>query len=594
MDHPIIITFLVIAVTGTLYFAAEVLKPLALAVLMAFVLEPVSRFLERRGLGRGPAVFLTVTLALGLFVGIGTVMTRELWSMAKRLPAYEGRILKKIESLKPKHATTQRFQKVIDDVARRLDEPIVPRPGPAHPVSDVRVVDQPRFRERLMETIGPLLEPLAIGAMVIILVLFLLLQREDLSDRLIRIVGEHRVSLTTRTLDEVGSRISRYLLMFASVNSMYGVLVWIGLWAIGVPYAGLWGVLAGLLRFIPYLGVTIAFALPLVFSVAAAPTGSWREPFGVIVLFGSLEVAANTYLEPVIYGKTTGVSAFGLLVAAMFWTWLWGGLGLLLSTPLTVCLAVLGKYVPSLQIFATLLGEEPALEADVRFYQRLLALDQDGASELIDTALKQMPRAEVFDRILIPALARAERDYAREEIDDCDQAFLWRVIGDIVADLEGESQIALGTVQAAEKAATAKLSPQIVGVPANDVADELVLRMLAQVIEPAGVDLEIVNDTASPLRLSEILTDHGPALIILSHVPPGGLTSARYLVKRLRARLGEVSILVGRWGAGGDMERIVEKLTGVGATHVAFSLAEARERIFEHLPSQAQAGQAVA
>jgi hypothetical protein len=285
------------------------------------------------------------------------------------------------------------------------------------------------------------------------------------------------------------------------------------------------------------------------------------------------------------------VSALGLLVAAMFWTWLWGTLGLLLSTPLTVCLAVLGKSVPSLRIFATLLAEEPALEVDVKFYQRLLALDQDGANDLIDTALKQMPKVEVFDRILIPALSRGERDYARGEIDDRDQAFLWRIVGDIVGDLEGTPQIALATVQATENgSASGSQRARIVGVPAVDTADEIVLHMLAQALEPAGAELEIVNDTTSPLRLSEIIAEHDPDLVVLSHVPPVGLTPARYLVKRLRARLTDPPIIVGRWGDEGDTDGVAEKLSDAGATGVALTISEARDRILESLTTRARAG----
>ena len=219
---------------------------------------------------------------------------------------------------------------------------------------------------------------------MLILVLFMLMGREDLSDRIVGLFGHRQVSLTTRTMEEIGQRISRYLATFALVNSGFGLVIGLGLGLIGVPYAVLWGCLAAMLRFIPYVGPAVAFVLPLVFSFAHFP--GWAQPLEVVALFGVVEVVLNSFLEPVIYGKTTGVSALGLLVAAMFWTWLWGTLGLLLSTPLTVCLAVLGKYVPSLRFFATLLGEEAELEPDVRFYQRLVALDRDGAIEVVEAA----------------------------------------------------------------------------------------------------------------------------------------------------------------------------------------------------------------
>src|SRR3954465_6993159 len=259
--------------------------------------------------------------------------------------------------------------------------------------------------------------------------------REDLSDRIIGLFGNRQISLTTRTMEEIGRRISRYLATFALVNSGFGLVIGLGLGLIGVPYAVLWGCLAALLRFIPYVGPAAAFLLPLVFSFAHFP--GWAQPLEVVALFGVVEVLLNSYLEPVIYGKTTGVSALGLLVAAMFWTWLWGTLGLLLSTPLTVCLAVLGKYVPSLQFFATMLGEEAELEPDVRFYQRLVALDRDGSVALTEEAIKKQPRVEVFDQILVPALVRAERDALRDELQEQEREFVWRVVGEVLENLEG-------------------------------------------------------------------------------------------------------------------------------------------------------------
>ena len=311
-------------------------------------------------------------------------------------------------------------------------------------VMNVAVISRSGFRDRLVDSVGPYLEFLGVGSFVLILVLFILMNREDLRDRITQIFGRRSITLTTRTMDEVGSRISRYLGMFVLVNSTYGLIIGIGLAIIGVPYAVLWGFLAAALRFIPYVGPATALILPLVFSIARFP--GWLVPLEVLGLFGVLEVAANSFLEPVIYGKTTGVSALGLLVAAMFWTWLWGMLGLLLSTPLTVCLAVMGKYVPSLEIFSKLLGEEAELDQDVRFYQRLLALDQDGAGEIVDEAAKTQARAEVYDKILIPTLSQAERDFARGEIDEREQAFIWRVTRDVLEDLGGTPDLGLHTV----------------------------------------------------------------------------------------------------------------------------------------------------
>jgi predicted PurR-regulated permease PerM len=333
-------------------------------------------------------------------------------------------------------STFDKLSKVGDDLSKALE-----KPPKVKDLMNVNVVSQPSFTQRLQSAVGPYLEYLGVGTFVLILVLFILMGREDLNDRIVRLFGSGRVSVTTRTMEEVGQRISRYLAMFAMVNSGFGLVVGLGLWAIGVPLAILWGVLAGLLRFIPYVGPAISFAMPLVFSIATFP--GWREPLLVVALFAVIEIAMNSFLEPVIYGKTTGVSALGLLVSAMFWTWLWGSLGLLLSTPMTLCLAVLGKSVPALRVFATLLSEEEPLEPDVRLYHRLISVDSDGAYAIVEEVLAKHPRVEVFDDVFIPVLTHAERDHHRGNIDDGERVFVWRFIADVLDDLEETPEISL-------------------------------------------------------------------------------------------------------------------------------------------------------
>lgn len=577
-DHPVIVTFLLIAIVASMYLAAEVLKPLALAILLSFVLSPLVRFLEHRGLPRGLSVILTVVLALGMLSGVGYVIYRQLDQIATDLPKYEKYITARIDRLGTSQNTKlTQIEKVGEDIDKRLNEPKKTEPE----ALNVRVITRPTFRERLGESVGPYLRGLGEGAFILILVLFLLSNRDDLSDRIIQLFGRRRVTLTTRTMDEVGQRISRYLGMFATVNSTFGLIVGLGLWALGIKYAALWGFLAAALRFIPYLGPATAFALPLIFSISTSPPGdsfaaNWEQPLKVVALFGVLEVMANSFLEPIIYGRTTGVSALGLLVAAMFWTWLWGPLGLLLSTPMTVCLAVLGKSVPSLGFFAVLLGEESDLPQDVRYYQRLLALDQDGASEIIETALKSHSRAEVFDTILIPALSKAERDFARDELDEGEQEFVRRVTSDIVEELEGSPDISLTAAAQSASDGLPSKPIKIAGIPASDASDALVLRMLGQLLAPAGCTLEIISDRDSVLKVAEAVAEAAPDLVLLSYLPPVGLTPARYMVRRLRAGFGTLPILVGRWG---DTSTATDRLIEVGATKVVTSLAEARDQI---------------
>ncbi len=585
MDHPVIVLFVIIAVIASMSLAAEVLKPLALSILLAFALSPVVRAFERRGLPRVPSVILTCALALGVLGGVSVVVFNQINALAADLPKYRLNILRKVRMLPPSEENNlDKASKVLSEAVEALDEPKF-NPN----IQDVRVVEQPTFRDRLETAVGPYLEFIGLGTFVLILVLFLLMGREDLRDRIVQLFGRRWITLTTRTIDDVGQRISRYLGMFATVNSAFGLTVGVGLWALGVPFAVLWGFLAGMLRFIPYVGPAAAFGLPLIFSFAHSE-GIW-QPLSVVALFLVLEIVLNS-LEPVLYGRTTGVSALSLLVAAMFWTWLWGVLGLLLSTPLTVCLAVLGKYVPSLNVFSILLGEEAELDPDVRFYQRLLAFEQDEATEIVEQALAESPLADVYDRILIPSLSRAERDFARGEIDESEQAFIWRVIGEIVEETDATS--GAGAV-AAPRVPPGELAPSsVIGLAVNDRADAMVLNMLRQLLASEGVPMEILASNDPPLKLTERLAERDPKLLIVSHLPPVGLTSTRYLVRRLRARLDRLPILVGRWGDGGNTEATAKRLSEVGASRVVFRLADARDKILNTIAprSESEAGPA--
>jgi predicted PurR-regulated permease PerM len=587
MDHPVIVTLLVIAVIASMSLASEVLKPLALSVLLSFALVPFARSLERIGLPRFPAAALTVLCALALLAGIGYVVGRQLTSLAHDLPQSQANIIKKIRSLQPTgESSWGRAVQAVQDLERELDKQKVEPNMP-----EVRVISESTLRERVQTAVGPYLQFLGVGGFVLILVLFMLVNRQALRDRITQAFGRRSLTLTTRTMEEVGNRISRYLAMLVTVNSCYGLVIGVGLAAIGVPYPVLWGFLAGALRFIPYVGPAVAFTLPMLISFARFQ--GWLPLLEVAVLFGALEVLVASVLEPVIYGRTTGVSALGLLVAAMFWTWLWGVIGLLLSTPLTVCMAVLGKYVPSLAIFSTLLGEDSDLPKDLRFYQRLLAVDQDGAAEVIEQALKETPRAEVFDDILVPALSRADRDYAREEIDEQERAFIWRVTGEILDEVEGVADQAPNSPTSdsavmgpAGNGSASKSRCEVVGVPASDVADKLALRMLAQILVPSGCRLDILATDQSPLELADKIAEMEPRLVVLSHLPPIGRTSARYVVRRLRARFPQLPLLVGRWGITADKTTNPQALTALGASSVVFTLATARDEILRMLEAK--------
>ena len=583
---PFKITMLIFAIIGFMYFTGEVLKPLALSVLLSFAMAPAARIAERWGLPRALAVLLTVVISLGLLTGIGYVVGQQLTSLAKRLPDYQRNIEIKISGMTNPGtpSTISRLKDLADEVTAKMEDPPVSRTG--EPIPQVELVSQPSLLAQVRSTVGPYLEFLGAGTFVLILVLFMLMGREGLSDRIIGLFGHHHVSLTTRTMQEIGERISRYLATFAMVNSGFGLVIGVGLGMIGVPFAALWGCLAAMLRFIPYVGTAVACVLPLSFSFAFFP--GWVQLLEIVALFAVVEAALTSFLEPVIYGKTTGISAFALLVAAMFWTWLWGAMGLLLSTPLTVCLAVLGKYVPSMWFFAALLSEDADLEPDVQFYQRLVALDREGAIQVVETELKQRPRVDVFDKVLVPTLSRAERDAGRDELDDTKREFVWGVVGQILDGLDGTPDLSLASLALSSGDEPPSNSQEsrgaavhIAGLAVEDTGDVLVLRMLGQLLAPSGCMLEIISDIESTLELTERVAEQAPQFVVVSYLPPEGLTMARYLVRRLRAQLVDLPIVVGRWGRTDDSKEVVERMVGIGASHVVFTLANARIQILD-------------
>ncbi len=439
------LTLLIFGIIAFMYFTGELLKPLALSVLLSFALTPAARLLERLGLPRTAAAVTSVLIVLLCMGGIGYVVGEQIVSLADRLPNYQENIERKLRRVinPEQQSTADRLSNMMDQMTAKLEKPRGDRSGQLAPLPKVQVVEEPSFQDRLRSASGPYLSFLGIGSFVLVLVLFMLVGREDLRDRIVGLFGYRQVGITTRTMEEIGYRISRYLATLSLVNSGFGVIIAVGLALIGVPYALLWGCLAAMFRFVPYVGTAIAVALPLIFSFANFP--GWIEPLEVLALFGAVEMTLNSFFEPIIYEKTTGVSALALLIAAMFWTWLWGTLGLLLSTPLTVCLAVLGKSVPDLRFLAILLGDKADLPPDVRLYQRLVALDRAGAEEVVQTALKGRPRVEVFDQVLIPTLSRAEYDASRGDLDDVEQAFVWDVIGDVIDHLEGVEEFDLAS-----------------------------------------------------------------------------------------------------------------------------------------------------
>jgi len=515
------------------------LVPIALAVFLAFVVHPVVRAVERLRVPRLAAIVLVLGVALALIGGFGYVLTAQLRELAAHMPEYSSSIRSKLETLRvDRQGALANIQKTVEEASRDLDRKERATP-PAVTVQPVTIVaSQPTDVDRL-RILTPIVAPLLDAGVVLVLAVFLLMQREDIRNRIVRLAGPGRLTLTTRTMDEAGQRISRYLLAQSAINAAFGATIAGGLLWIGVPYALLWGAAGALLRFVPYVGAPLAMLMPA--TVAAIRFEGWREVVEILALFLGVDAMTANVVEPLAIGPHTGVSSLALLLMALFWAWLWGPVGLLLSTPITLCLAVLGKHVPQLEFLAVLLGEDAALEPELGVYQRLLAGDEDEANEIVDHALATTTVEAVFDDVLLPAVLRSGADRAAERISDADHEFVLRVTGRIVERL-AES------LPAEPRPPLASALPPVLMVPARNAVDEAALEMLAHLIGPRR-RLQRLSTATLASELVAAAVASPLAGICIAALPPGGLAHARYLCKRLRAAPCEAPIVVLRPGA---------------------------------------------
>jgi predicted PurR-regulated permease PerM len=575
-----------VLVIACLYWAKAVLIPVALAVLLTFLLNPVVRLLQRRWLPRTPAVLLVVLLAFSVLGGISWTVTRQLTALAYELPRYQENLKHKMGDLREleKGGIIERLQTTIKEVTGELQKATPPPPEiqpaeepterlSAEPEKPVPVVVQ---APSMFWQLPVLLEPLASAGLVIVLVIFMLIQYADLRGRLIRLAGYGHSTIATKALDEAGQRISRYLLMQAIINGSFGLAVCVGLFLIGVPYAILWGFLSAVIRFIPYVGPVVSAFFPSALSLAVFP--GWEQPIIVVSLILVLELASNMIMEPLLYGQSAGVSEVALLVAVAFWTWLWGPVGLFLATPMTVCLGVLGKYIPQLEFIGVLLSDEPAMEASTNYYQRLVARDQDEAAALADEYLKTHTLAAVYDEVLVPALNTAKRDRDLGTLTEEDVQFIVRATREIVEDLAVHQEQTTPPPSAAAaapiRASAVRQPAQILGCPAHDEADELALLMLRQLLDPTRYSLQVISAEVLTAEVLSAVEEQHVGLICIASLPPGALAPTRYLCKRLRARFPDCKIVVGRWGLREDWDKPQALLREAGADEVGMTLQE--------------------
>jgi len=561
-----------VLVVGCLYWAQIVLIPVALAVLITFLLSPPVTWLQRHRVPRVVAILGVVLVALTAVGGLGYVVVSQLLSLSAELPQYESNIRKKVADIRllSQSSGIERAQETVARAARELDRQ-APAPGrggaPARSESPMPVVIRGEPGSRLSELPGvlaPYLEPLSRAGFVALLVPFMLFAREEMRNRLIRLIGFGRLAVTTRAMDEAGERVTHYLLTQSTVNASFGTLVAGGLFLLGVPYAILFGLLAGALRFVPYVGIWIGAAFPVAISLAQFP--GWTRALLVIALFVVMELATASVLEVLLYSRSAGVSQVGLLVALAFWTWIWGPIGLVLATPVTVCLVVFAKYVPELEFVWVIMGDEPAVSPGIAVYQRLLANDEDEAAELVRRALEEQPLDRVYDEVVLPAMLRAGRDHAAGRIDAQEQ----RVVTDAVRDLLDD----LALEPAAPPTRT------VYGVPARGEGDAVGLGMLRDVLGAVGIGLEVASPTLLAAELVRGAREHGAGVVVVGALPPGGLSQARYLCKRLKAEVPGVRIVVARWGVPEEgAEAARQALRAAGADAIGTTLAGTRDLI---------------
>ncbi|MCY2966598.1 MAG: AI-2E family transporter [Planctomycetota bacterium] len=578
-------------VVGGLFLAKGVLVPLTLAVLLSFLLSPVCDWLERRGLGRIPAVFATVIVGGAIFGAATWTAVAQMSELAPRVPEYQKNIHDKL------HLVNERLASALHGITAAADE--MGKTVPAGDAGDnsgrrsdqpysVRLISNPLSPWQVLSgTFGTVLEGLGAAGVVLLLVIFFLIRREDLRDRFVHLIGRSHLTVTTQALEDAATRVSRYLSTQFLLNLGFGVTIAVGLFWIGVPNALLWGILATTLRFIPYLGAPIAAAMPV--ALAAAITTDWIAPLATLALFLVVELVISNVVEPWLYGKHTGISAVAVLVAAVFWTWLWGSVGLLLATPLTVCLLVLGKHVPQLAFLNILLGNEPVFEVPTRLYQRLLAGDLEEAAELIEDALKRTSLAEVYDTVLLPVLGFAEADRHHGEIDESRRIAIYEGLKETIEEL-GERPRETTTTSTADASeensdlgefvvATTLEQPCILIVPARDDADELAAAMLAQILKANGYKAEIVSKTVLAGELSELIAARNADVVCISAMAPGATQKARYVCKRLRDKFPEQRLIVGLWNDSHDLATAAARIGCLGGVRVVDTLFKASEQV---------------
>ena len=613
-----------IVITG-LYVAREVLIPLALAIVLSFVLTPALLFLRRLKVPRVVGVAIVVFFAFALIFGLGWLMSQQATQLAGDLPRYQHVLAEKISALRQSATGSPALEKAteaIKDLERELSNPtpepkVGAEPSPPEQAEEGRKPipveihePPPRSLELFQRIAGTVLPPLATAGIVILFVIFILLQREDLRDRAIRLLGASDMQRTTSAMNDAAERLSKYFLRQVLINSAYGVFIALGLWLIGVPSPMVWGILAMLMRFVPYVGSFIAAALPLLLAAVVEP--GWTTFLLTAALYLISETLMGQVVEPLVFGHGTGVSPIAVIISTVFWTWLWGPLGLLLAMPLTVCLVVLGRHVEGLNFFEVLLGDKPALTPQQSFFQRALTGDSAEATYQAELALKDEPLANYLDDVALKGLQLAERDFERGALDEENLKRINITVKEIMDDLADfeprrwfrkaepvekkndaeEAQTGLASLSTMDEAdeeplpilEPADLAPgweeedSVLCIGGRTPLDEAAAAMLAGLLKKHGLNARTAASDAISAGNIVSLQAAKAKLVCLSFLGGSSPAQVRYLVRRLRRILPSgCMILVGYWAddAGGATVKALKATAEADA--FANSLHEAAE-----------------
>ncbi len=617
-----------VVIIVALYLGREVLIPIVLAVLLSFVLVPLVSLLQRLYLPRVPAALLSVVLALGVILALAGLIGTQIAQLVTDLPRYQVVIQPKVETVRA--LTLGRMSEVMRQFGHDLDNTVAKPPAAASRTPDAAKPPLPvevhaptpsplELAQRILE---PVLSPLATTGIVFVVAIFILLQQEDLRDRMIRLIGSSDLHRTTMAMDDAARRLSKYFLTQLAINAGFGVLIGLGLALIGVPSAALWGVIAALLRFVPYIGSFASAALPILLGAAVDP--GWSTAISAALLFLVLETVTGQVIEPTVYGHSTGLSPFAVIIAAIFWGWLWGGIGLILSTPLTLCLVVLGRHVTRLEFLDVLLGDRPALTPVENFYQRMLSGDAEETLRQAETLLKERSLTSYYDEVAIPGLKLAANDAIRGVLTEAQLARLQEAVDELIHDLAHHSDTdpavpPTGKAEAAvapppaERALERQPPPQrnapeierrapawrsatpVLCIARNGPLDGAVAMILAQLLERHGLGAAVVASDAVAPAMIEQLDTGGVAMVCIVFLDVSkSSTRLRYLLRRLRQRLGEgVPVATGLWPSGQATPEEQARQDAVASDFSVTSLHDAVEACLDAVHAGQQQVEAV-